>query len=71
MTPRNPETHMRKLKIIEHISPDGVIQVSGEDDNLPYATLIVRPPEGRGPGATCGAPTQPDHIDAKEKKIKH
>jgi hypothetical protein len=27
---------MRKLKIIEHISLDGVIQVSGEDGDFPY-----------------------------------
>ena len=30
------ETQMRKLKIIEHISLDGVIQVSGEDGDFPY-----------------------------------
>ena len=40
---------MRKLKIIEHISLDGVIQSSGED-NFPYAnwTAPYRTPEGRG-----------------------
>jgi hypothetical protein len=27
---------MRKLKIIEHISLDGVIQASGEDGDFPY-----------------------------------
>ena len=27
---------MRKLKIIEHISLDGVIQVAGEDGDFPY-----------------------------------
>lgn len=54
MTPRNPETHMRKLQIIEHTSLDGVIQVSGED-------LTVRPRKRRGPEATCGAPTEPGH----------
>ncbi len=27
---------MRKLKIIEHISLDGVIQISDEDGNFPY-----------------------------------
>jgi len=39
---------MRKLKIIEHISLDGVIQSSGED-NFPYAnwTAPYRTPEGR------------------------
>jgi dihydrofolate reductase len=39
---------MRKLKIIEHISLDGVIQSSGEDD-FPYAewTVPYRTPEGR------------------------
>jgi hypothetical protein len=30
------ETQMRKLKIIEHISLDGVIQVSGDDGDFPY-----------------------------------
>ncbi len=29
---------MRKLKIIEHISLDGVIQVSGEDEDFPTVT---------------------------------
>ncbi len=39
---------MRKLKIMEHISLDGVIQASGED-NFPYAdwTVPYRTPEGR------------------------
>ena len=27
---------MRKLKIIEHISLDGVIQVSGDEGDFPY-----------------------------------
>ena len=40
---------MRKLKIIEHISLDGVIQVSGEDGNFPYSdwTAPCRSPAGR------------------------
>jgi len=33
---------MRKLKIIEHISLDGVIQVSGEDGDFP-----CYPPSGK------------------------
>ena len=39
---------MRKLKIIEHISLDGVIQSSGEDD-FPYVdwTAPYRTPAGR------------------------
>src|SRR5271155_2382102 len=39
---------MRKLKIFEHISLDGVIQASGEDD-FPYAdwTVPYRTPAGR------------------------
>ncbi|MET3384009.1 dihydrofolate reductase family protein [Variovorax paradoxus] len=39
---------MRKLKIMEHVSLDGVIQSSGEDD-FPYAdwTAPYRTPEGR------------------------
>ena len=28
---------MRKLKIIEHISLDGVIQHSADDDDFPYS----------------------------------
>src|SRR3954452_11127466 len=40
---------MRKLKIIEHISLDGVIQVSGEDGGFPYGdwTAPYRTPAGR------------------------
>jgi len=40
---------MRKLKIIEHISLDGVIQVSGDGDDFPYGdwTAPYRTPEGR------------------------
>lgn len=39
---------MRNLKLMEHISLDGVIQTSGEDD-FPYAdwTAPYRTPEGR------------------------
>jgi dihydrofolate reductase len=40
---------MRKLKIIEHISLDGVIQVSGEDGDFPHGdwTAPYRTPAGR------------------------
>jgi dihydrofolate reductase len=40
---------MRKLKIMEHISLDGVIQHSADDDNFPYGdwTAPYRSPEGR------------------------
>ena len=40
---------MRKLKIIEHMSLDGVIQVSGDDDDFPHAdwTAPYRTPAGR------------------------
>ena len=40
---------MRKLKLIEHISLDGVIQVSGEDGDFPYGdwTAPYRTPAGR------------------------
>ncbi len=40
---------MRRLKIIEHISLDGVIQVSGEDGDFPYGdwTAPYRTPAGR------------------------
>jgi dihydrofolate reductase len=40
---------MRKLKIIEHISLDGVIQHSRDDDDFPYSdwTAPYRSPAGR------------------------
>ena len=40
---------MRKLKIIEHISLDGVIQHSADENNFPYSewTTSYRTPEGR------------------------
>ena len=40
---------MRKLKIIEHISLDGVIQTSDEDGDFPYGdwTASYRTPAGR------------------------
>ena len=40
---------MRKIRIIEHISLDGVIQVSGEDGDFPYGdwTAPYRTPAGR------------------------
>ena len=40
---------MRKLKIIEHISLDGVIQHSADDDDFPYSdwTAPYRIPAGR------------------------
>ena len=40
---------MRKIRIIEHISLDGVIQHSADDDNFPYSdwTAPYRSPEGR------------------------
>jgi dihydrofolate reductase len=40
---------MRKLKIIEHISLDGVIQHSDDDDDFPYSewTVPYRTSEGR------------------------
>lgn len=40
---------MRKLRIIEHISLDGVMQVSGDDGDFPYGdwTAPYRTPEGR------------------------
>jgi dihydrofolate reductase len=40
---------VRKLRIIEHISLDGVIQVSGDDGNFPYGdwTAPYRTPAGR------------------------
>ena len=34
---QNTETRMRKLKIMEHISLDGVIQHSAGDGDFPYS----------------------------------
>jgi dihydrofolate reductase len=47
--PRITETPMRKLKIIEHISLDGVIQHSADDGDFPYSdwTVPYRTPAGR------------------------
>lgn len=41
---------MRNLRIIEHISLDGVVQHSADNDNFPYAgwTGTYRTPEGLG-----------------------
>lgn len=40
---------MRKLRILEHISLDGVIQHTADNDDFPYAdwTVPFRSPEGR------------------------
>jgi hypothetical protein len=40
---------MRKLKIFEHISLDGVIQHTADDDNFPYVdwNAPYRTPAGR------------------------
>ena len=40
---------MRRLKIMEHISLDGVIEHSADDDNFPYNdwTAPYRTPAGR------------------------
>jgi dihydrofolate reductase len=49
MVTENSETQMRKLKIIEHISLDGVIQHSTDENNFPYGEWTVpwRTPAGR------------------------
>lgn len=49
LQPEHTETHMRTLKIIEHISLDGVIQTSDEDGDFPYGdwTAPYRTPAGR------------------------
>ena len=46
---QNTETHTRKLRIIEHISLDGVIQHSDDDGDFPYGdwTASFRTPAGR------------------------
>ena len=48
LQPQNAETQMRNLKIIEHISLDGVIQ-HATDDDFPYSdwTTPYRAPAGR------------------------
>lgn len=47
--PRNTETQMRKLRIMEHISLDGVVQHSADDSGFPYSdwTAPYRTPAGR------------------------
>src|SRR4026209_2495991 len=44
-----PETHMRTLKLMEHIALDGVIQHSADDGDFPYSdwTVPYRTPAGR------------------------
>jgi hypothetical protein len=46
---------MRKLKIIEHISLDGVIQHSADDGDFPYSdwTAPYRTPAGRDADRMC------------------
>jgi dihydrofolate reductase len=46
---KDEETQMRKLRIIEHMSLDGVIQHSADDDDFPYSnwTAPYRTPAGR------------------------
>lgn len=46
--PRYPMSRMRKLKIFEHISLDGIMQVSNCDDDFPYGdwTAPYRTPAG-------------------------
>ena len=46
---------MRKLKIIEHISLDGVIQTSGEDGDFPYGDWTVPYRSAAGREATLAA----------------
>ena len=47
LTPRNAETHVRTLKVMEHVSLDGVIQHSADGD-FPYGgwTAPYRTPAG-------------------------
>jgi dihydrofolate reductase len=49
LIPQNTETQVRKLRIIEHISLDGVIQHSADDGDFPYSdwTAPYRTPAGR------------------------
>lgn len=44
---QNTETQMRKLKIIEHISLGGVIQVSGDDGDFRKAFIITKVVDAR------------------------
>jgi len=46
---------MRKLEIIEHISLDSVIQVSGEDGAFPYGDWTA-PYRGHSPHHVAGGP---------------
>jgi dihydrofolate reductase len=55
--PQKTGTQMRKLKIAEHISLDGVIQHTADDDNFPYIdwNAPYRTPAGRDElFAACG-----------------
>ena len=49
MADLNTETDIRKLKIMEHVSLDGVIRRSTDENNFPYAdwTVAYRSPAGR------------------------
>jgi hypothetical protein len=53
LTLQNTETQMRRLKIMEHISLDGVIQHSADDDGFPYRdwTAPYRSPAGWARGS--------------------
>ena len=49
-TPLTTETRVRQLTIMKHISLDGVIQHSADDDDFPCSdwTAPYRAPAGRG-----------------------
>jgi hypothetical protein len=48
---------MRKLKIVEHISLDGVIQISGEDGDFPDGDWTAPYRIPRWPGLRYGHPS--------------
>ena len=60
---------MRKLKIIEHNSLDGVIQVSAEDGDFPLRLVThdsASQKNGQSPGTRCGIPLGRDSPEFKQ-----
>jgi dihydrofolate reductase len=63
LTPQNTETQMRKLKIIEHISLDGVISPGGRNEDNDYAHGGWTAPYRTAAGAEAVAEAQGKGFD--------